>query len=146
MKIFNVATDYNHINISSPRHINKLITDINIDNFDNETEIELNLEGCLTDYPNTPRLISFLLEKLALSDGHKELTIKLDGLGNKEIYILYDIVLEGKFFGINEKITPDQKLDVWHERMNNILLDNNITLIIHYTPEDITYKYGVPND
>lgn len=146
MKIFNIVADFNHINISSPRHINKLITEINRDNFDNETQIELNLEGCLTDYPNTPRLISFFLEKLAKIDGHKELTIKLDGLGNKEIYILYDIVLEGDFFGINEKIIPDQKLDEWHDRMNSILLNKNISLTIHYTPEDIKYQYGISTD
>lgn len=146
MKIFKIATDYNHINISSPRHINRLIEEINIYDFVDETQIELNLEGCLTDYPNTPRLISFFLEKLALIDGHKELIIRLDGLGNKEIYILYDIVLEGNFFGINEKITPDQKLDVWHERMNTILESKNMTLSIFYTPEDIKYQYGIPKN
>jgi len=146
MKIFNIANDYNHINISSPRHINKLMAKINLDDFDNEAQIELNLKGCLTDYPNTPRLISFFLERLATIDGHKELIIKLDGLGNKEIYILYDIVLEGKFFGINEKIAPDQKLDAWHERMNAILVDKNMTLTILYTPEDIKYQYGISND
>ena len=142
MKIFNIINDHNQINISSQRHVNKLIEDIKLKSFESENEILLNIEGCQTDYPNTPRLIDFFLNHLAKIDGKKVLKIKYDGLGTKEIYILYDIILEGNFFNIKEKIETDQELDKWKSKMNSILRSNNILLEIHYTPDNKTYIYG----
>lgn len=145
MKVYNIVEDFNQINISSQRHVNKLIKDIIAIGLKNENEIILNLEGCQTDYPHTPRLIDFFLNSLEKVNGKKKLKIKFDGLGTKEIYILYDIILEGDFFNIMEKIEKEQELDKWRLKMKKILKSKNILLEINYTPKNKLYVYGDDN-
>lgn len=143
MKPINVVSDFNQIKIAQERHVNDLIKKIkDAGVVENEKHIELNLEGCITDYPATPRLIDYFLEHLSGLDGDKSLYIKLDGLGNKLVYILYILVLEGHFFGISDKVENENEVDKWVDLINQKLKEKNITLKILFTPNGSEYNYG----
>lgn len=143
MITINVADDFNQIKISQARHINELIIKINNANLlGNETEIELNIEGCITDYPATPKLIDYFLNHLSNQEGEKKLNIKFDGLGNKEVYLLYILVLEGEFFGIKDKIDNEEDVDIWKKIIDKKLKEKNIQLIVTFTPNNKMYNYG----
>lgn len=139
MSTYNIVEEYGFLNISSKRHVNNLIEKIVLNN---DKTIVLNLEGCQTDYPHTPRLVDYFLYALAKEIGRKKLTIKFNGLGTKEIYILYDIILEGEFFKINEKIEDEKETGKWREIINAILKQSNIILEIIYTTDNTIYEYG----
>lgn len=138
----NILRDYGQMNISSKRHVDSLINQINVKGLGNEKNITLDLTDCQTDYPETPKLIDFLLNHLLSLTDHKKLQIIFNGLGNNEIYILHDIVLEGNYFGINNKINSPDEVTEWTKKMNIKLKKDNITMTILYTPEDKTYTYG----
>lgn len=140
--IINVIKDFGQINVSSQRHVNKLISEINQKGLGNSLLIELNLEGCQTDYPETPKLIDFFLEHLSNQTGKKELHIKFNGLGTKELYILYDIILEGSYFNIHEKSESDEELSRWKQKIDDKLKSKGVVLKITYTPENKIYTYG----
>ena len=142
MKVFNIVDEFNQINISGQRHINNLIEKIKNAGIGNDLEIELNLEDCQTDYPETPKLVDYFLNHLSSLTGNKVLTIKFNGLGTKEIYILYDIILEGEYFGIHEKIDSEEELSKWKLQINSKLRENNICMEIRYTTENTTFTYG----
>lgn len=143
MVTINIVNDFNHIKIAQERHIHELLEKIKSkDVFGNETEIELNIEGCITDYPATPKFIDFFLNYLSNQDGEKKLHIKLDGLGNKEVYILYILVLEGAFFGIKDKIDNEEEISKWQKIMDEKLIEKNIWLKVTFTPDGKEYNYG----
>jgi hypothetical protein len=143
MKTINVINDFSHIKLAQERHVNELISAIeNKGILGNETEIELNIEECITDYPATPKLIDYFLNHLSRQDGIKKLEVKLDGLGNKEVYILYILVLEGEFFGINDKIEAEAEIDTWRKVIDQKLREKNILLNVIYTPDNKEYHYG----
>lgn len=142
MKEFNILSDYAQLNISGERHVLFLIEEIKKKGLVNETEIILNLEGCQTDYPETPKFIDFFLSHLAKQTGKKKLTIKYNGLATKEIYVLYDIILEGDFFDIHEKIDSDADLNRWKEKINSKLKYLGITMIVINTADNEYFNYG----
>jgi hypothetical protein len=140
----NVIDDFNQIKIAQVRHINELIEKIVTKNIlSNEIEIILNIEGCIADYPATPKFIDFFLDHLSKQNGNKKLNILFDGLGNKEIYILYILVLEGDFFGINNKIDSEEEIDSWKQIINEKLKEKNIILTVTFTPDKKVYNYGI---
>jgi hypothetical protein len=138
----NVITDYNQFNISSQRHVNGLIKKIIDKGLGNDNCINLDLTDCQTDYPETPRLIDFLLDHLAKLNGEKELNIQFNGLGNKELYILHDLILDGKYFSITQKINSPNEVTEWSRIMSAKLKTDNIIIVIHYTPDNKIYTYG----
>lgn len=141
--VINVVEDYNQIKLAQERHIQSLIEQLCQKSIlSNETDIELNIEGCTTDYPATPKLIDFFLFHLSAQSGKKNLCIKLDGLGNKQIYILYILVLEGDYFKINEKIENEDEIDKWINIINTKLQEHNISLKVIFTPDNKEYNYG----
>jgi hypothetical protein len=143
MKIINVDQDYNLFRLEQERHINELISRIENDGgLGIETELEINIEECTTDYPATPKLLDYFLEHLSNQRGKKMLTVKLNGLGNKESYILCTLVLEGNFFSIYDKIDKEEDIGRWKEVINKILKDKEIVLQVIYTPEQKKYIYG----
>lgn len=143
MKKINIYDDYNHIKLMQSRHVNELITKIeNSGGLGNEKEIELNIEDCVTNYPSTPMLIDYFLNHLSHFEGEKNLVIKLGGLGNKEIYILFTLVLGGEFFNIHDKIENDDEIVKWKEIINKKLKEKKIVLRVLYTPDRTEYTYG----
>lgn len=139
----NIADDYNQIKINHVRHISKLIEKIEKkDVLGNEIGIELNIEGCITDYPATPRFIDYFLNHLSNQNGEKKLHIKVDGVGNKEVYILSILVLEGKFFEINNKIDNEEEVGIWKKIIDGKLKEKNISLKVTFTPDKKEYSYG----
>lgn len=144
MTIVNVFENFNQIKLAQERHIDSLIEKLKSKNvLKDDPEIELNIEGCTTDYPATPKLVDFFLFHLSSLEGNKKLCIKLDGLGNKLIYILNILVLEGEYFGINEKVESEGEVNKWIQIINNKLNEQNISLKIIFTPDDKEYSYGV---
>jgi hypothetical protein len=144
MKTINVVQDFKHIKLASKKYVDEIISKIESSKvLENETEIELNIEECVTDYPSTPRFIDYFLYHLSeQQNGKKKLIIKLNGLGNKEVYILYILVLEGKFFDINNKIDNEDEIEQWRTIINQKLKDSNISLKIIFTPDNKEYDYG----
>lgn len=138
----NVLKDFDQINISSKRHIDNLIEKIKGIGLGNDKSICLDLTDCQTDYPETPRLIDFLLFHLAGLEGKKELKIIFNGLGSKELYILHDIVLEGKYFEIHNKITSPEEVFKWTEIMKRKLSNDGIRLEIFYLTDNKSFLYG----
>lgn len=139
----NIIEDYKHYQIANIRHTNLLLDKIKDINFGNETEIELNIEGCMTDYPATPIFMDYFLFHLENQEGQKEFTIILDGIYNKEIYILYDIVLEGDFFNIKEKNGSEEEIKVWKEIINKKLKNENIIIKIIISHDKKEFFYGI---
>lgn len=141
--VINVVQDFNQIKIAQDRHVRELIEKLNMANILNkDSHIELNIEGCITDYPATPQLIDYFLFHLSKLNGTKELVVKLDGLGNKLVYLLYILVLEGKFFEISNKIENEDEVYQWTTLMEQRLKENNIILKIIYSPNNKEYIYG----
>lgn len=139
----NVQEDFDQIKIAQERHIKELIEKINEKNIlKNETELEINIENCVTDYPATPKLIDFFLNHLSNQNGEKKIHIKLNGLGNKQLYILYILVLEGDFFEIHNKIDNEDEIGKWIGLINRKLIENNIILTVTYTTNGQRYDYG----
>lgn len=140
----NIIEDFSQIKMTQMRHVNNLIVKIEEKNvLGIETEIKLNIEGCTTDYPATPKLIDYFLDHLSNQIGDKSLNIKLDGLGNKQVYILYILIFEGDFFGIKEKINSDEEVEKWKIIIDKKLIEKNIKLKVTYTPDNKIYEYGI---
>ena len=143
MIAINVVDDYNQIKIAQVRHINELIEKIQKkDVLGNETDIELNIEGCITDYPATPKFIDYFLNHLSNQEAEKKLHIKFDGLGNKDVYLLYILVLEGKFFGIKDKFDNEEDVGIWKKIIDKRQKEKSIQFIVTYTPNNKKYYYG----
>lgn len=143
----NSITHFNQIKLAQERHVKELIQKIETKGgLGTESIITVNIEGCTTDYPATPKLLDYFLNHLVQQEGMKELTIVLDGLGNKLIYILYILVLEGSFFGINDKIENEEEVNKWETIINNKLMESNIFLKIIFTPDNKEYTYGKQNN
>lgn len=137
-----VIEEFGQINISSKRHVENLINSINNNGLGNDKEIILDITGCQTDYPETPKLVDLLLFHLSKLDGEKYLKIIFNGLGNKELFLLHDLILEGNYFEILNKINDPSDVSIWTEIMNQKLKENNIIMTILYVPENKTYTYG----
>jgi hypothetical protein len=77
-----------------------------------------------------------------IQEGNKELIVKLNGLSNKEVYILYILVLEGMFFDIHYKIDNEDEIKQWKTIINQKLKEKSISLKVIYTPDNKEYVYG----
>lgn len=137
----NMRKDFNIIKLAQERHIKQAISLID-DKPGNDNDIVLDLSGCIIDYPATPKFVDYFLFQLEKKEGSKSLSIKVDGLGNKEIYLLYTLILEGEFFSTNKKF-EELEIDKYHKEVNNKLKEKGIILNIIYTPDNNKcYEYG----
>lgn len=137
----NMRKDFNLIKLAQERHIKQAISLID-DKPGNDNDIVLDLSGCIIDYPATPKFVDYFLFQLEKKEGSKSLSIKVDGLGNKEIYLLYTLILEGEFFSTNKKF-EELEIDKYHKEVNNKLKEKGIILNIIYTPDNNKcYEYG----
>ncbi|MBK9249113.1 MAG: hypothetical protein IPM69_13620 [Ignavibacteria bacterium] len=142
MITINVLEGFKQLKIGQIRHINELIENIKQSNIlNNDTDIELNIEGCYTAYPATPKLIDYFLYYLSSLNGKKKIHIKLDGIGNKLVYILYILVLESEFFNIYDKIDNEDDVKLWEKTINEKLKKKNILLKVTFTPTNKDYIY-----
>lgn len=142
MKQFNIIEEFHQLNVSGLRHVTRLISQLAEKGMGTERDITLNLEGCQTDYPVTPFFIDYFLNHLTSIQGHKTLTILFNALGT-EIYLLYDVVLEGNYFDIHEKAESEKDLISWKQKINNKLIENHITMILKNTSETPSqFVYG----
>lgn len=131
----------------------KLYQSYSVDNYKKEIQekcilknsnyIELNITSCRLGYPSTPRFIDIFLEHLSKLTGEKTLIIKMGCISYFEWVCLNIIVLEGKFFGVSEKINSAKDLGSVKKIINNKLNDNNIHMIIKLNnAENTVFDYG----
>ncbi len=140
MKKISVKNDYGTINISNLLNVNMIIEKIKQINLGKE--ICLDLKGCLTDYPNTPKLVDYFLKLLEKQEGKKVLCIIYTGIGTKELHVLHDFVLDGEFFRIKKEDAGRNNLEYWIDIINKKLKEHNIELIIDCPIDNAKYKYG----
>ncbi|MFW9876306.1 MAG: hypothetical protein ACFFG0_24685 [Candidatus Thorarchaeota archaeon] len=142
MKTVSIKKDFKEMNLSNSITIEKLIKQFKVTDYNRENEIKLDLSGCITDYPHTPYLIDFFLDILSKQNGSKKLFIKYTGIGTNELHVLYDLVLEGIFFGIKKESQVDNNLSNWKLKIKNKLSKNNMELTILCPLDKKEYHYG----
>lgn len=106
-------------------------------------EIELNLQSCRLGYPSTPRYIDFFLYHLSKLEGKKKLIIKMGCISYFEWVCLNIIVLEGSFFGVNNKLNSNEDVDRVKKTMIEKLNQYNIQMVIVLNDsKNTSYNYG----
>lgn len=136
-----VKESFDERNLTNAININLLIDKISksID-FQNEINISLDLTGCITDYPETPRLIDYFLQILAKQHGEKTLNIIYTGIGTNELHVLYDIVIENRFFDITKETTKTNS--DWIQIIHDKLKGKGIILTVSCPVDNKNYTYG----
>ncbi len=77
MKIIAVRRDYGVSDISDEEDVKKIVDNIDIQS---NVEVQLDLSGCLIDYPATSKLVDKVVEQLSLLSGEKKIEIITDYL------------------------------------------------------------------
>lgn len=109
--------------------------------------IELDITSCRLGYPSTPRFIDLFLEHLSKQEGKKSLTIKMGCISYFEWVCLNIIVLEGAFFGVNEKINSTEDLDHIKKLVDDKLKANQIHMTLELdNSENTCFYYGENED
>ena len=75
MKIFSIRNDFSVSDLSDEEDASIVVDKINIES---NPDVQLNLSGCLIDYPATSKLVDNILDQLALLPGKKYLEIVTD--------------------------------------------------------------------
>jgi hypothetical protein len=75
MKIIAIRQEYAVTDISDEEDVQVIAEKIDLGA---ETEVQVNLSGCLIDYPATSKLMDVILEKLSLIHGNKKIEIVTD--------------------------------------------------------------------
>lgn len=105
--------------------------------------IELDITLCRLGYPSTPHFIDLFLDHLSKQDGDKTLIIKMGCISYYEWVCLNIIILEGDFFGVNEKINTSEDMDRVKKIMNKKLheCDMHMTIMLD-NDEKTRFDYG----
>ncbi|MCX8525889.1 hypothetical protein OF897_18400 [Chryseobacterium formosus] len=131
--------DFSNQKLHRESYYSPMLKEIQLNNED--FEIDIDIRNCFIDYPATPHLIDYFLKHLkSLDISEKKLIINSTSLDNLEHYVLYYLVFESDFFDIREKISSEEELNLWIERINQRLQENNIKLIIK--TENKEFNYG----
>ena len=105
--------------------------------------IELDITSCRLSYPATPRFIDLFLKHLSSQEGDKTLKIKMGCISYFEWVCLNIIVLEGIFFGINQKISSEEDMDCVKKKINKKLQEYNIHMTVELdNKEKTSFDYG----
>lgn len=113
----------------------------------NYKHVKLDVTSCRLGYPSTPQFIDLFLEHLARQDGKKSLLIKMGCISYFEWVCLNIIVLEGTFFGVNEKLSSMEDLNQVKENVNQKLKSSNIVMTVELDNDEKTFfSYGEKDD
>jgi hypothetical protein len=137
----NIKEEYSRSRLNRERHIDALKSEIEgKGGLGNNTNIKLNIMDCTTDYPPTPLFIDYFLNHLTKQVGKKELIIKQNSF-NRELLVLYILVLEGEYFEIKDKIN-DGEIEKWVRIVNKKLKENDIIIKVVDAENKVDYQYG----
>lgn len=142
MKTISIKKEFHEMNLSNALTIDKLKEQLNAIDYSEVTDFTIDLSGCITDYPDTPCLIDCFLNILSKQEGLKKLIIIYTGIGTNELHVLYDLVLEGTFFGIRKDTKEDNNLNDWKEKIKNTLLKHTMELTILCPLDNKEYHYA----
>lgn len=106
-----------------------------------ENEIELNLDGCVTNYGAISPLIDYLLNILTEHDGHKKLIVKMSGPTSTGV-IYSKIFGDSALFGTKGRINGEDAIQDWTQRVSRTLESKNITM--HVTHIKLTEPFIFP--
>ena len=124
MKEIKIRQDFGIYELGSEAEITPVIEKIDIEN---NAEIQLDLTGCLPDYPATSLLIDKIISQMRLMIGEKHLVIIL------EYSLPLVTLINWLFFGSNElQIEKDKSLslDEIKSLIQNGIQDSDIEIVI----------------
>ena len=130
MKRINPKDDfgYEFFDVGDEDIVNLILDKLNIeDNLD----VELNFQGCITNYPATSRVIDKVLFQLEKLTGDKHLIIKVS-LEDDKIHLLNGLFFGSKFLDIQEdsEILSLEKMDYTiEEKITQKNIKLNIQLV-----------------
>lgn len=110
MKIINPKKDFGieYFDVGDIDVVNQIIQQINIEN---NNQVKLNFQECITDYPATSKIIDKVLVQLNELPGNKSLIITL-GLADDAVHLLNGLFFGSEFLEIQEdsEILPLEKM------------------------------------
>ena len=100
MKTINPKRDFGseYFDVGDIDIVNLIIQQINIEN---NNDVKLNFQECITDYPATSKILDKVLEQLNKLPGEKSLLITL-GLADDPVHLLNGLFFGSNFLGIQE--------------------------------------------
>ena len=140
----NLVQDYAHRKLADIQFSQDLVKKLEEeDKLANSKHIELDICGCRVGYPATPQFIDYFLNHLSKQNGKKNLTVKMNAIANFEWIFLNLLVLEGKFFAINDKINGEEDVTKTKELMNEKLKQTNIIFnVVVSNGEKYEYRHA----
>lgn len=124
MKRISILEDFNVRDVSDEEDVQPIVDKINIDT---DTDVQLDLSGCLIDYPATSKLVDAILIKLSSLSGDKKFQIITD-------YVLpMTTVINWVFLGSEQLKMHDKKelsLEEIIQAIDKVLRPLNIKLKI----------------
>lgn len=144
-KIFEFNSfSYGYTKLYQPYSVEEYLKEIEDKNMlEDYKEIELSLLSCRLGYPSTPHYIDFFLNHLSKLDGYKKLIIKMGCISYFEWVCLNIIVLEGTFFGVNNKLSSNEDVEYVKKVMSDKLNHYRIHMTILLNDlNNTSYNYG----
>jgi hypothetical protein len=135
MKRIAIREDFNVSDVSDEEDVQTIVDKINIGL---DTDIQLDLSGCLIDYPATSKLVDTIMEQLSSLAGDKKLQIITDYILPMTTVINWVLLGSNKLDMLDKKELPLEQII---QIIRTALRPFNITLTI-----TIRYKTGKTKD
>jgi len=115
MKTINILKDFGIYELGSEEEVNPIVEQITIEG---NTEVELDLSGCLPDYPVTSLIIDKIINEMRQVEGKKKITILI------EYNLPHETLVNWLFLGSKElKIEDEKSLPL--PEISNLIFDNS---------------------
>jgi hypothetical protein len=124
MKQIAIRKDFNVSDVSDEEDVQTIIGKINIGS---DTDIQLDLSGCLIDYPATSKLVDTIIEQLSSLSGDKKIQIITDYMLPITTVINWVLLGSSKLDMHNTKELPPEQII---QTIRTALRPLNITLTI----------------
>ena len=141
MKIISIRQDYGVSDISDEEDVQTIVGKIDIES---NADVQLDLSGCLIDYPATSKLLDTMVEQLSSLSGRKKLEIIID-------YVLpMPTVLNWLFLG-SRQLDMDLKKGLPAEELIQIVQtalqrsDIVLTIIIRDKTGNVKHELTIPD-
>jgi ACT domain-containing protein len=126
MKIINIRDGFEVYDISDELDVSAIVNRINIEL---NNHIQLNLSGCLIDYPATSKIIDKIIEQLSLLTGVKKLEIITDFVLPMSTIVNW-LFLGSIQFGMESKkgLGYDELIELAQKALNKSNIELSITI------------------